>query len=211
LLSNAVSLSSSWRDEFPDELTQDALFHLLDGTTVTVQMMVSQFNDRFRHISGDGYDAMELMCLADDLAMVLVLPEAGRFAEVEDRLDGFLLAEVLAGLAPTSLSISLPKWATRSRLHLDDVLGALGVADAFSPLADFSGITGNVDLRMGPVVHEANIAVDEIGINATAGSLGISDGTPDRVVFDRPFLFLLRDTETGAILFAGRVLNPADG
>jgi serpin B len=84
---------------------------------------------------------------------------------------------------------------------------------AFSPAADFSGMTGNRDLAITDILHKAFIAVDEAGTEAAAATAVIvgessAPESPVDVTLDRPFIFLIRDIETGTILFVGRVVNP---
>ena len=84
---------------------------------------------------------------------------------------------------------------------------------AFSANADFSGMTGNRDLFIDEVIHKSFVSVDEAGTEAAAATAVIMKltaipGMPVNVTIDRPFIFLIRDIETGAILFVGRVLNP---
>jgi serpin B len=208
VVTSATTLSALWREEFPRELTHPAPFTRADGTAVTASMMVSQASDCYRYAEGDDYRALELTFLGDQLAMVVVVPDAGRLGAVEDAVDDGWWAALLSGLAPTSLSIALPRFTLASRLRLDALLAALGVEQPFTERADFSGITGNLDLRLGALAHHARVAVDERGLDAATGTLGVSDGEPERLLVDRPFLFLVRDLPTGAILLAGRVTDP---
>ncbi len=90
----------------------------------------------------------------------------------------------------------------------------MGMKDAFNPVvADFSGMDGTRDLCIGDVLHKAFVSVDEAGTEAAAATAVIMIGTgmpptPTELTLDHPFIFLIRDIETGAILFVGRVLNP---
>ena len=86
---------------------------------------------------------------------------------------------------------------------------------AFSAGADFSGITGKKDLFISDVIHKAFVSVDEAGTEAAAATAVIMEltavpETPVEVTLNRPFIFLIRDIETGAILFVGRVMNPGE-
>jgi serpin B len=104
----------------------------------------------------------------------------------------------------------MPKFKFRFGQSLNQVLAGLGMADAFTPAADFSGIDGDTDLLVQTVVHQADIAVDEKGTTAAAAT-GIGVGTvsiQESLVVDRPFLFFIVHQPTGAILFAGRVVDP---
>ena len=106
----------------------------------------------------------------------------------------------------------MPRFEFESGFSLKEALAALGMADAFSEQADFSGMTGQRDLFISEVVHKAFVSVDENGTEAAAATAVIMKLTaaveePVEVTMDRPFVFLIRDLETGAILFVGRVVD----
>ena len=101
-----------------------------------------------------------------------------------------------------------------SEFELAQVLGAMGMPDAFSSKADFSGMTGNKDLFISAVVHKAYVDVNEEGTEAAAATgvaMKLTSVAPPPPVFraDHPFVFLIRDNHTGSILFLGRTANPA--
>jgi serpin B len=117
------------------------------------------------------------------------------------------------------VDLSLPKFGVDTRTGLESILKALGMRDAVDARrADFSGITGGRDMYIAKVIHQANIDVDEIGTEAAAATAVLGDTTGGcgqpfalkhkTLAFNRPFLFLIRDTRTGAILFMGRVTDP---
>ena len=147
--------------------------------------------------------------------MLFVVPDTGRFAEVEGLVDAGLLDEVVAGLERGEVRLALPKFEFRFKASVADLLKALGMPTAFDPnTADFSGMSTDGALFISDVIHEAFIKVDEEGTEAAAATAVIMDLTsaPSEVIeltVDRPFLFSLYDRATGEILFLGRVLNPA--
>ena len=118
-----------------------------------------------------------------------------------------------------NVQLFLPKFGTDTRAKLNEPLVALGMRQAFAPgSADFSGITTANPLYIAVVIHQANIDVDEAGTEAaaatavgmdTGGCTGPSPRTTKVLRFNKPFLYVIRDVETGAILFMGRVVNPA--
>jgi serpin B len=124
------------------------------------------------------------------------------------------LETILAAPTSTRYLLSMPRFKFQTALGLADVLGKLGMTDAFKPkVADFSGIDGGDDLFIQAVIHQATIAVDEKGTTAAAAT-AIGVGTDaialgESLVVDRPFLFAIRDDATGTILFLGRVLDPS--
>ncbi len=214
VLTNAVYLDATWAWLFNKADTWEAPFFLLDGSTVTVDTM---HQDRsFPYAAGDGWQAVELPYVASELAMLFLVPDAGRFAEVEGLLGGGLLDEVIGGLADTQVNLGLPRFEFRTKASVAELLAALGMPTAFDfDGADFTGMTEEDRLFISDVIHEAFIKVDEEGTEAAAATAVIMDLTaaPVEMVdlqIDRPFLFSLYDRETGEILFMGRVLNPAE-
>jgi serpin B len=108
----------------------------------------------------------------------------------------------------------MPRFEFESAFSLNDLLAGMGMRTAFSGAADFSGMTGYPDLFISDVVHKAFVAVDEAGTEAAAATAVImpTSAAPEpavEVTIDRPFIFLIRDIQTGTILFVGRVVNPS--
>ena len=143
--------------------------------------------------------------------MLVLVPTAGTFESFEAGLTAERLAAITAALAPTDVKLYLPRFAFGSELNLADTLSALGMPDAFDVMrADFSGMTGKPDLRISNVVHQAVVAVDELGTEAAAAT-GITMeivSMPRVVIADRPFVFVIWDRPTNTILFMGRVVDP---
>jgi serpin B len=107
----------------------------------------------------------------------------------------------------------MPRFEFDSEFNLNDFLAEMGMPVAFSNAADFSGMTGTPDLFISEVIHKAFVSLDEAGTEAAAATAVIMDRSampsePVEVTVDRPFIFLIRDIETDAILFVGRVVNP---
>jgi serpin B len=107
----------------------------------------------------------------------------------------------------------MPQFEFESEFSLKDTLIKMGMPSAFSETADFSGMTGNKDLFIAEVMHKAFVMVDETGTEAAAATAVVMQETsipaePVQVSIERPFIFFIRDINTGAILFVGRVMNP---
>jgi serpin B len=211
-LVNAIYFKADWLHPFEPDSTQDAPFHLLDGAEVTVPMMNQ---DTFiPYAEGDGWQVIELAYQGETAAMDIIVPDEGRFEEVESSLDFETASAILGSLQPTSVTLALPKFKYESEFGLADQLKALGMSDPFDPdKADFSGMTERNDLYISAVVHKAFVAVDEKGTEAAAATAVIVGVTSAPVfdvtlIIDRPFIFFIRDIRTGQILFVGRVLNP---
>jgi serpin B len=213
VLANAVYFKAAWQNPFPEGATQPGEFRRLDGTAVEAPMMRMQTN--LRMMNGNGFRAVELPYAGGQLSMLILLPEEGRFDSVESGLDAGMLTETLAGLRPGQVLLTLPKfkfeWEAKD---LPEDFKALGMTDAFSGAADFSGMTGKPELFIGAILHKAFVGVDEAGTEAAAATVVVMDRAAapmDPVDFriDRPFIFLIRDNPTGTILFLGRVTDPS--
>jgi serpin B len=212
VLTNAIYFNAAWAEPFEENLTADRTFHLLDGSEVTVPMMKQTAS--FGHANREGVQAVELPYDGRELSMVILLPDAGAFESFEGALDAGRVDAILRGLAYREVALTMPKFEIESGFSLAKALAAMGMPDAFSMGADFSGMDGTRELFISDVVHKAFVAVDEAGTEAAAATAVVMElkaampEEPIEVTVDRPFLFFIRDIETGAILFVGRVLDP---
>ena len=215
VLANAVYFKASWEEPFDEKMTQPDTFHLLDGGGVQVDMMNQSTS--LSAMLGDGYRAVALPYAGGQLSMLVLLPDDGRFSDVEARLNAGLAAQTVAALRPVEVDLSLPKFKMEWSTELSKGLRALGMTDAFDPdRADFSGMDGARDLYISLILHKAFVSVDENGTEAAAATVVVVEASsmpvnpvePMQFKVDRPFLFLIRDNPTGTILFVGRVMNP---
>lgn len=211
VLTNAIYFNTAWLNPFDEDITRDGDFYRLDGSQVTVPMMSQQ--EHLGYAEGDGYLAVELPYDGEELSMVILLPDSGQFESFENSLSAEQVAAIIESLDYREVALTMPKFEFDSEFSLLEALSALGMPIAFSGGADFSGMTGNRDLFIADVVHKAFVSVDEAGTEAAAATAVVMEMTamPDvvEVSVDRPFIFLIRDIETGAILFVGRTLNPS--
>ena len=208
VLTNAIYLKAAWPMRFRDAVP--GIFHRADGSDVQAKLMSQSAN--LPYGAGDGYQAVRLPYVGG-LSMVAIVPEAAKFSSFERGLDGAALRRIVTGLSGTQVILSMPTFSFRSKARLKDALGELGMPVAFTDRADFSGMTKQEPLEIADVIHQAFIAVDENGTEAAAatGVVGGATSAPLKQVelkIDRPFLFLIQDDETGAILFMGRVADP---
>jgi serpin B len=212
VLANAIYFNAAWLHPFEKESTQDGPFYLLDGSQVTVPMM--RQDAHFRYFAGEGVQAVELPYDGEEVSMVILVPDKGRFPAFEAALTADQVADILAKMEFASVNLTMPKFKYDASLSLADTLKTMGMSDAFSMSADFSGMDGTRNLAITDVFHKAFVAVDEAGTEAAAATavvIGLTamPASPVDLTVDRPFVFLIRDVQTGAILFVGRVLNPA--
>ena len=150
----------------------------------------------------------------DRLSLVLVVPAAGQFTQVESSLDASALDSIVSGLTSQPVILAMPRFKVETGTDLTSLLQTLGMTSAFSPGgADFSGMDGTHSLFISDVLHKAFIDVAEKGTEAAAATaVSASAGAePTGLLVDanRPFLYFLLDQPTGAILFMGRVLDPS--
>jgi serpin B len=214
VLTNAVYFNAAWEYPFQERVTKDSPFTLLDGGQVVVPMMHQ--TESLGYAEGEGYQAVELPYDGGDMSMVIILPEGDRFDEFESTLAGDRVREIVRDLSYGQVDLTMPTFVFDSHFGLSQALEELGMPAAFSSrAADFSGMTGSKDLFISDVFHKAFISVDEQRTEAaaaTAVEMEVGSEMPaDLTVvdIDHPFIFLIRDIETGTILFVGRVLNPA--
>ena len=211
VLTNAIYFNASWQYPFSEDATRDDLFYLLDGQEVTVPMM-SQ-TELLGYTEDDGYQAVELPYDGGELSMVIFLPQDGYFETFEGALDAERVNAMVNNLEQRQVALAMPKFEFESAFKLKPALAAMGMPVAFSDSADFSGMTGVRELYISEVVHKAFVSVDEAGTEAAAATAVIMKLTallpdPVEVTVNRPFIFLIRDIETDAILFLGRVIDP---
>ena len=216
VLVNAIWFKASWADQFEPEATADGAFVTLDGTETTVPFMNG--TARRGYLAGDGFELVR-MPYAGDASMIVIMPDEGRFEDIVAQLDGGFVADALGKVSSQEVDLAFPKFEFTSEFSLSGVLAELGMSEAFdAPTpdsgADFTGITEERELFIQEVMHKAFVKVDETGTEAAAATaviIGLTsvEDPPVRVEIDRPFVFLIEHSSTGAILFLGQVTNPA--
>lgn len=216
VLANAIYFKSNWQNQFQENATKKEPFRLSGGDPVDLPMMRQQ--DRFGYMDNSDLQMIELPYIWNDLSMLVFLPrKADGLASLETKLSAKNLASWQTLLTTRLVELSLPKFTFTSEFQLSDTLKDMGMIDAFDPeKADFSGIAaGGERIFISNVLHKAFVAVDEKGTEAAAATAVVMVGTSIRepekpVTFkaDHPFIFLIRQNQTGSILFLGRVINP---
>jgi serpin B len=217
VLTNAIYFYGAWAVPFDKDLTRSGNFYLADDDVVSVPMMSFFQNIKEKEtllaVVLDGYTAVDLPYKGREISMLILVPDRGRFFEFEQALDASLIDQTLESLRPWDLNLRMPKFKYESEFELKDTLSQLGMPEAFDPnYADFSGMNGNRELYIQEGYHKGFISVDEKGTEAAAATAVVitlsSAETPLNVTIDRPFIYLIRDIKTNAILFMGRVMNP---
>ncbi len=223
VLTNAIYFKGSWFSKFDADLTAPGTFTRLDGTQVTANLMHQQLD--VRAFQGDGFDMVELPYVSarfaqeaypEELAMLVIVPQAGRFEAVQRALNKTGLDGLIASLSMQTVDLTFPRFEFEAQIQCKEILEGLGMADAFNPFAaDFSAM---VDPQVSTpwidqIYHKAFVAVDETGTEAAAATAVVMTDTsvpdPVSICADRPFIFVIRDNITQAILFMGRLLDPS--
>jgi serpin B len=214
VLSSAIYLKAAWTEPFPENATRDAPFYPdgAGGPALDVPMMSGTAARAYRR--GDGYQAVVLPYQDGGLAMAVVLPD-GPPTALGPAIAAGGLRGLLAGASRHQVTLSMPRFRLEAAFDLIPALKRLGVAEAFSRQADFSGITEAERLRISAVAHKAYIDVDEHGTEAAAATAALFRAMaamrtppPVTMIVDRPFLFAIIHTPTGLPLFIGQVSHP---
>lgn len=226
VLTDAISLRARWRDPFDARKTRDGTFRRLDGTEVLVPMMSHDLNHgaggkedpRFRVVRMFESDeraaatAVELPHRGERTSLVVVVPDlVDGLADVEARLDVSALGTALDEAEPRTVKVVLPRLSLRRNVDLAPALRALGVESAFTD-ADLGRLFGGPDRGrlVGRVSHGAALDVDEHGVRSWAFTEWVVFAAlPEVVEADRPFLVLVRERTSGAVLFLARILDPS--
>jgi len=215
VLTNAIYFKGNWARQFEEDKTKEAPFTLIGGEKVNVPMMNQ--TAEFNYMETEDFQGLELPYVDDELSMIILLPrKVDELNSLEEMLSLEKFSGWLGKLGKRKVIVSVPKFRMTSRFGLAGVLRSMGMMDAFSEKANFSGMNGKRDLFISAVVHKAYVDVNEEGTEAAAATgvvMRVTSVKPERIpVFraDHPFLFLIRDNKSGSILFIGRTMNPAE-
>jgi serpin B len=221
ILTNAVWFKADWQSPFKAEATQDGTFYAPSGE-ITASLM-SQTLKKARYLSRDGYAALDLDYAGDDYALTVILPDTqDGLTDVASAMTPESFTALLSGMDTAErkrVHLVLPKVSIEASYELNDTLIALGLGDAFTGAADFSGLiegAGPGDLVISKVLQKTFLDIDEKGTEAAAATAIMMERTAifvpeeDPVEFraDHPFLIALRHKPTGTVMFLGRVEAP---
>lgn len=215
VLTNAVYFKGDWKTQFEKDDTTEQDFHMTDDKTIQVDMMrLAEDDFKPRYMENELLQALELPYAGEEISMLILLPRR-RIIDLEDELTESSLNEWSSQMTRQQVHVFLPRFKFTKKSFLKKTLSQMGMPKAFTGTADFSGMTGKTDLMIDDVIHQAFIQVDEEGTEAAAATAVIVRLTSARPVevklfrADHPFIFLIRDNDSGQILFMGRVSNPA--
>src|SRR3984957_17352251 len=219
VLTNAIYFKGDWQSQFDKAQTKDEDFHLSPAQSKKAPLMHREGG--FNYFDGKTFQVLEIPYQSKELSMVIFLPnDVGGLPALENLLTALNTMQWLGQLSPvTKVIVTLPKFKTTQQFELGGTLAAMGMPQAFTSSADFSGMTGKKDFAISAVIHKAYIDVNEEGTEAAAATAvtmramairAPNPAPPPVFRADHPFVFLIRDNRSNSILFMGRVADPTN-
>jgi serpin B len=219
VLLNAVLFEAQWVTQLTS--VAPGVFHSPGGAVHVSYLSPPGDETAFLSSSGPGLDAVQIPYLSGTgqqlgrrpgrYAALLLMPTSGSLSQFVGKLDASGLNHIISNMTDQTVNLSIPECKIGSTLQLAPALQALGVTDAFGPAANFSGMS-KIATQISEVKQQATLSITKWGTVASAATAVISIATAARIsvplTFNRPFLFLVRDTKTGAILFESAINNP---
>ncbi|MGB3342047.1 MAG: serpin family protein [bacterium] len=215
VLTNAIYFKGTWVKQFDEKDTKEDDFRMSTGNTVKVPMMRLTGNDaKFNYAETDEIQILEMPYSGEEISMLIILPKENDLASIEKSITLEKLSEWKNILNERRVDIFIPKFKFETKYFMAKALSDMGMDAAFGSTADFSGMDGTRDLFMQNVIHQAFVEVNEEGTEAAAATgvvMGITSVGPMIPIFraDHPFIFIIQESETGNILFLGKVTDPS--
>jgi len=216
---NAIYFKGDWFDCFNPDQTVKSNFYRSSGQPILTDMMHVNPTNPLKYAELDKFKVLELPYKNEELSMLILLPDEGvGLGEIEQSFDNNEYSQLNTVLRRTNLSeVVIPRFEFKTGGSIVDKLMTLGMRSAFDQTAaDFSGINGGRDLCISDVVHKAYIKVNEVGSEAAAAT-GVVIATRSinaerrSFIADRSFIFMIKDNQTNAVLFMGRLYDPTAG
>jgi serine protease inhibitor len=215
VLVNAIHFFGPWLKEFDKELTREDNFTNAQGERQRTQFMYGA--ERLPYFIDQYMQVIEIPYTDEKFSMLVLLPKEGvGLAKMEENLDVQYYLEMVDHLEvpDIDMEVLLPRFKMESKIDLEATLSKMGMNLAFSNKADFSGMTGDLDLKIDRVIHQAIVDVTEEGTEAAAATAVVmirktSIEPEEKILFraNRPFLFIIKENESNSILFMGRMNN----
>ncbi|XP_078606181.1 leukocyte elastase inhibitor-like isoform X3 [Branchiostoma floridae x Branchiostoma japonicum] len=215
VLVNAIYFKGNWDKQFDANMTHDLDFNINNNEKVKVKMMRMEANFNYGVFEELKCRVLEVPYVEKELSMLIFLPDAVEgIKDLESSLTAATLQTVSSKMYSTKVNLLLPRFKLEQEFGLGDTLKKMGMGEAFSDAADFSGMSGSKDLFISAVVHKAFVEVNEEGTEAAAATgvvmmlCALDLEGPPEFVADHPFLFLIRDNRSNSVLFLGRMYKP---
>ncbi len=213
-LINAIYYNGTWKYQFDEQDTRSETFYLTDGSESECQMMMQ--HSTLAYLRSDTFEAVDLPYGNGKYSMTVLLPAQNNDIDnLITNLNDVSWDYWMSRLVEQELTLYLPKFTLEYDLLMNDVLKAMGMEVAFSPLeANFNRMydAGQVEgnMRIGKVKHKTFVKVNEEGTEAAAVTSVemVLEGAPPSMRVNRPFIFVIRENHSGSILFAGKIVDP---
>jgi serpin B len=214
IITNAIYFNGNWLNQFAAYDTKDDVFWQSSKKKLKVKMMF-QKND-FGYKETADLHVLEMPYVGKDLSMIILLPQRlDGLPKLEEELSSDILREWTSDLRSGEVKVFIPRFDVKAKYNLNGALNSLGMKEAFTDKADFSGMTDEMIHWISEIMHETFVRVHEEGTEAAAAtaalySLGVSSREVSEFRADHPFLFIIRENITETILFMGRVWEPKE-
>ncbi|XP_078686722.1 leukocyte elastase inhibitor-like isoform X13 [Branchiostoma floridae x Branchiostoma belcheri] len=215
VLVNAIYFKGNWDKQFKAEMTQDMDFNINNNEKVKVPMMKMEEKFNYGEFQDQKFRVLELPYVEKELSMLIFLPdEVEGIRNLESALTATTLQTVSSQMYSTKVNLMLPRFKLEQDFSLGETLKKMGMGEAFSDGADFSGMSAAADLFISEVVHKAFVEVNEEGTEAAAATGLVLIGRarmprpPMKFFADHPFIFLIRDNRSNSVLFFGKMQKP---
>ena len=211
VLVNAIYFNGKWEHPFSEDQTRQDTFY----PTATQEIKVPFMNQSIwvPYHEEQLYKAVEIPYSNGELSMLILLPARhADMSELESKMNGAFYENLTDSMRRQKVNLTIPRFKLQAKYQLNDPLRQMGMTSAFDGEADFSGMTGDKDLYISEVVHQSFVEVNEEGTEAAAATGVVMRKTSvlasKSLKADHPFLFMIRDQKTHAILFMGKMQNP---
>ncbi|WP_228291818.1 serpin family protein [Acinetobacter towneri] len=214
VLTNAVYFKGDWKMPFKVQSTSEQPFYNHSGTSSPIKMMHTQAD--FGYSEDKQVQVVQLPYKGDDLSMLIVLPKVKDKAAMQQLVNELSVDKIKQwnkGLVTQEVNVHLPKFKLEASYQMKNLLTDMGMPRAFEKGAGFNLFDNSPPIKIDDVYHKAVVIVDEKGTEAAAAT-GIvvnaesASAPPPVFKADHPFLFMIKDNKTDAILFLGQVNKP---
>ncbi|NXS09481.1 IPSP inhibitor, partial [Neodrepanis coruscans] len=210
VLVNYIYFKAAWEKSFDPLDTYEDDFFVNKNVSVRVNMMK-------RESITDTYYDQDLSCEVIELPYqgtartLLILPDDGKMKQVEDALSKETVCKWDKKLVTRRLNLQIPKFSISGSYDVKKLFEELGITEVFSGNANLSGISGSHNIQVSQAIHKALLEVDESGTEAAGATAVIFTRVfyPSATIkFNRPFIILISEKQTGTILFMGKIVDP---
>jgi len=214
VITNAIWFNGNWVKPFDIKSTSSSIFNVNSSKSVTTDFMHKKSDAGY--YEDDEVQALELPYKGEKKSMVIILPkETDGWKLVGRIITPDRLRIISRGIEVKEVEMAIPKFTYESQFNLKETLVLLGMKEAFSDYADFSGMTEANDLKIDEVIHKAFIEVNESGTEAAAATAVIMvlksalEEQSIRFIANHPFIYFIIDKPSGGIIFMGRFVSPS--